>query len=419
MSLSFHARIRLPHAVPAAVASLALAAAAAVPASAHGGAGHHAGDHHGRGHHRHHGHGRFHAGQALYVSAGGSDAQACTRTAPCRTIGHALSAAGSGATVVVLPGTYAEQVTIPNRLSLVGKGHPTIDATGQQNGVVVSGANAAGSRVSGFVVEHATQEGILATQTSHVTIADNLVQANDLGAASPNPTGECAPQGEVPGDCGEGLHLMSVTHAKVVGNRVTQNAGGILLTDEQGPTTRNLVLGNDVFDNPFDCGITIAGHNPQAVQNGMRQPNVGGIYGNVIAGNRSDDNGLRGEGAGILLAGAGPGTGVYDNLVKQNEASGNEMAGITLHSHAPGDDLNGNRFVRNRLRDDNVGGDPDAGVRDTTGILLFSAVTPLHDVLVRGNAIRDVHFGIWTQNAPMIPANANFFANVAVPLHQQ
>lgn len=441
MTLSLHARGRLRRALPTVVASAALAAAGATPALAHGhgnGHGHgHGGSNPGRhlgqlGHHHdngrhngrrhgHHGHGKGHghAANVLYVSPSGNDANACTQAAPCKTIGHAVSVAGSGATVVVLAGTYTEQVTISKRLNLVGKGGATIDATGQQNGVVIGGAGASHSTVSGFVVEHATQEGILATQTSHVTISGNTVQNNDLGAASQNPTGECAPQGQVPGDCGEGLHLMSTAHVKVIGNTVTQNTGGILLTDELGPTSHNLVLRNRVLENPFDCGITVAGHNPNAVQNGVRKPSVAGIYANVIAGNTSDDNGLKGEGAGILLAGAGPGTGVYGNLVKHNEASGNNLAGVTLHSHAPGDDLNDNRFVGNRLSNDDVGGDPDAGVHDTTGILLFSAVTPLKGTVVRGNVVSDVHFGIWTRNVPPIPANANTFVNVAVPLSQQ
>lgn len=442
MTSSF-AGTRLRRALPAAVVSVALLAAAATPALAHGGARAHRaghGHHHGKAaHHRHGHHGHGHAqrgrhhghpghggppppppvGNVLFVSPSGNDAGGCTWQAPCRTIGHAVSIAPAGATVVVLPGTYAEQVTISQRLSLVGKHGATIDATGQTNGVVISGAGAAGTSVSGLVVEHATQEGILATQTSHVTIGWNVVQQNDLGAASQNPTGECAPQGQIPGDCGEGVHLMSVTDAKVAGNLVTQNTGGILLTDELGPTTRNAVVGNRVVDNPYDCGITIAGHNPMAVQGGTRMPSVAGIYDNTIAGNSSDDNGLRGEGAGILLAGAGPGTGVYDNVVKGNEASGNDLSGITLHSHAPGDDLNGNQFLWNRLRNDNLGGDPDAGVRDTTGILLFSAVTPLQGIVVHGNLIEDVHFGIWTQNVPPLQANANTFVNVAVPLQQQ
>lgn len=363
-------------------------------------------------------HGKGKRPHVLYVAPSGADTNACTSAAPCKTIGHAVARASKRGTVIVEAGTYPESVTLTRGLRLVGTGSPVIDATGLQNGIVVSGPGAARSVVSGFVVSNADQEGILATHTHHVTIRHNTVQHNDLGAAAPTPTGECAPQGEIPGDCGEGIHLMSVTHSKVLSNSVTQNVGGILITDELGPSSHNLISRNHVFGNAFDCGITIAGHNDQAFKNGRKQPTVGGIYHNRIMHNVSDQNGQSGEGAGILLAGAGPGTAVYSNLVKGNETSGNELSGITLHSHAPGDDLNGNRIINNRVGTNNTGGDPDAGVTDTTGILIFSAVTPLKNTVVRGNRIHDVHFGIWTKNAPTIPAGANQFTNVAVPLSQ-
>lgn len=312
-----------------------------------------------------------------------------------------------------------EQVKIDKRLSLVGLHRPVIDATGNTNGIVISGDAAARSVVSGFVVERANQEGILAMHTTRVTIRRNIVRQNDLGATATPPTGECAPQGEVPGDCGEGVHLMSVTRSRVLANRVTHNAGGILLTDELGPTARNVVSRNRVLDNPYDCGITIAGHNDKAVQSGTLMPKVAGIYRNTITRNFANRNGLRGEGAGILLATAGPGTAVYSNLIKGNTANGNNLAGVTLHSHAPGDFLDNNRITRNLVRNDNLGGDPDAGDKDTTGILVFSAVTPLKGTVIRGNVIRDVHFGIWTQNVPTIQKGANRFQNVSVPVFQK
>ena len=39
-----------------------------------------------------------------------------------------------------------------------------------------------------------------------------------------------------PDDCGEALHLQTVTGSTVSGNLVQDNVGGILLTDEDGPT---------------------------------------------------------------------------------------------------------------------------------------------------------------------------------------
>jgi hypothetical protein len=214
----------------------------------------------------------------LYVSPGGSDAQRCTHHAPCRTIGHAAHVATPGATIRVGRGTYREQVMVDKRLRLVGIGKPTIDAAGETNAIVITGPNSAHSTVQGFVAENADQEGILAMRTAHLTVRNNVVRHNDRGAAARPPVGECAPQGEVPGDCGEGLHLMSVAHSRVVGNRVTQNAGGILLTDELGAPTRISSSAIVSMTTPYDCGITAAGHNNQAVVAGHIRPGVAGIY---------------------------------------------------------------------------------------------------------------------------------------------
>lgn len=357
------------------------------------------------------------AGSRLYVSPGGSDANSCSREAPCATIGHAVSVAGPGATVLVEQGTYAEDVAVPTRVTIVGLGNPVVDAAGLPNGFLVTGS---GARVSGFTVENADFEGILVLQASHVTVSRNVVTNNDQGMFAPNPVGECAPVGEVPGDCGEGIHLMSATNSTVVDNVSTGNSGGILLSDEFGPTAHNLVARNQVVDNLYDCGITIAGHNPNAVDaDGNRQPALGGIYDNLVVGNRADGNGVLGEGAGILIAGAGPGTGVYDNRVLNNSASGNSLAGITLHNHAPNTDTNGNVFVGNVLNHDNVNGDPDAGVFETTGILILGATGPISGTVVRGNVLEHEHYGIWTQNVPAIPTRSNRFVDVQEPVYQQ
>jgi len=354
----------------------------------------------------------------FYVSPGGSDSAACTSTHPCKTIGHAVAVAAAGDRIVVRRGTYAEMVTIGKTLHLVGRHRPTIDATGQQNGVVIAGAAASGSSLRGFEVENATQEGVVAMQTSWVTIAGNLVAGNDQGMFSSSPTGECAPVGEIPGDCGEGIHLMTVAHSHVSRNAITGNAGGILVTDEFGPTHANVISWNHVWRNDFDCGITVPGHNPNAVSStGVPQPSMAGVYGNWIVHNVVNRNGLKGEGAGILFAGAGPGTGSYDNFVGWNTTNGNELAGITVHSHAPDTDVNGNRFVGNWASHNNLGGDPDASVTKSTDILVFSAGDPITGTVARGNHLSHAFFGIWTLNAHTSLAH-NHFHDVVVHVHQ-
>jgi nitrous oxidase accessory protein NosD len=371
------------------------------------------------------GEGPEHPHKHLFVSPSGTAGAPCTRHEPCRTIAEALVLADRGASIFVLGGTYHEEVRVTQRLRLIGSEGATIDASGLVNGVKLAGAGAAGSKVEGFVIEHANFEGVLALDTSHVTIEHNEVRENDRGNKAEHPEGECAPSGPIPGDCGEGVHLMGTTHSRVLRNFVGGNAGGILLTDETGPTAYNLIKDNAVVGNIEDCGITLAGHSSEAVSGeGAPQPSKAGIYRNKIIHNIALANGLAGEGAGILLAAGGPGSGVYDNLVRDNSANENGLAGITLHSHAPDQDLNGNRIIDNQASHDGLTGnggmpgDEDAGVSGTVGILLFSAVTPLEGTVVKGNQISKVKYGIWTKNVPPIALGANTFSEVEIPLTQ-
>lgn len=358
-------------------------------------------------------------GKTLYVSPKGKDTNKCSQKAPCKTIGHAVEKARKGDTILVAHGTYREDVAIGKDVAVLGVGKPVVNALDRVNGFLISGSHAAGATVSGFVVEKALYEGIAAQKTSRVLISDNTVRGNDLGAFVKVPSGECAVSGNIPGDCGEGVHLMSVTHSKVIGNIVTGDSGGILLTDELGPTAHNLISKNTVTKNVLDCGITVAGHNPNAFAKGKTQPSVAGIYGNTISDNVVNGNGTKGFGAGILLAtGAGPGSGVYNNLIKGNTANGNGLAGVTLHSHAPGEDLGGNRIIGNHVSNDGAAGDSEYGESGKVGILVGSGFTKQTGIVISGNTISNTHFGIYTKNAPKVSAKANKFHHVAVPVKQ-
>ena len=207
-------------------------------------------------------------------------------------------------------------------------------------------------------------QGVPGTPITGVTVTDNTVVHNDQG----NPTGapqtsspypECNGSAQAPGDCGEGIHLMVADNSSVVGNQVSHNSGGILLTDGFGPTDGNLVAFNTVSDNTFDCGITIAGHNPGAFVGGIPQSTAGGVFDNRIQYNSVSGNGVAGQGAGVLLATPLPGGAVYDNQVQNNVIWGNGLAGVTVHSHAPGQDLNGNVIEGNFIGTNNLDGDFD------------------------------------------------------------
>jgi parallel beta-helix repeat protein len=349
------------------------------------------------------------------------------------TIGAAVGAAASGETIIVCPGTYHEDVVVAKALSIVGVGHPVIDATGQDNGVHVL---ASGSKIQGFTVENAIGEGILVGlvtgPVSDVTISHNTVRHNDLG----NPTGasitnspypQCNAANNVPGDCGEGIHLANAFDSAVIGNAVDGNSGGILLSDDTGQTYGNLVAFNNVYRNIFDCGITIASHLPEVFG--------GGVHDNKIIANRVTGNGVAGQGGGVLLATAVPGnvpgipgTGgaVYNNLVQGNYLAGNGLAGVTLHSHATGEDLNGNTVIGNTIGTNNL--DPDMDFvgfgsqffdGETTGVIV-AAVSNVTITIAR-NVIFNNAIGVWLGQAggstiTAMGTASNRFVNVTNPV---
>ena len=140
----------------------------------------------------------------------------------------------------------------------------TIDAKGLSDGQFINGMAAmpnigvSSVVVSGFTVKNANFEGILVANAYDTTLTGNHVLDNDKalsGGACPGLPDFETSEGE---DCGEGIHLISDLHSSVVRNTVGHNAGGILISDETGVNRGNLVSGNVVQDNVWDCGITIA-----------------------------------------------------------------------------------------------------------------------------------------------------------------
>jgi Protein of unknown function (DUF1565) len=395
------------------------------------------------------GQGGYH--QVLYVSRHaspwGSD-QNCG-SARFKTIQSAVNAASPGGTVVVCPGIYHEQVVINKPLSLAGK-HATIDETGViptfqvtlppptgtqtiWAGVVMVSS---GIRFSGFTVTHAQGEGILAaglgTVLYGISITNSAVVHNDLGFGNPKTTYfQCEAQGAVPGDCGEGVHFTAVAYSTIKGNFIAYNSGGVLLSDDTGPTHNNLVANNVITGNSTDCGITVPGHNPNALNSaGQPQPSVAGVYNNVIRGNVVTNNGVAGEGAGVLFANASAGTASYNNLVTGNYIAGNGLSGVTMHAHtiAAGkfEDLSGNNVIGNVIGKNNVDGDtldcppntPTCKPQDpaTTGVLVYSAGAPV-TLTIAFNHISNNKIGIWLSKAvTAFGLGTNTFTNVIIPI---
>ena len=393
------------------------------------------------------------AAATIYVSptaVAGAAGTSCA-TAAYSTIDAAMANASPGDTVVACAGTYREDVVIRVPfVTLVGES-ATIDAAGlpgTATGALVgqdlyNGITIEASRVTveGFTVEDAQGEGILAVQPNpikgpvvakmqlftgqpitHVTIEDNLVTGNDQGFnKATSPYRECTPKGG--SDCGEGIHLMSVAYSQVIDNRSVANAGGILVTDEFGPSHNNLIEGNYVEGNTKDCGITLPGHNLALnPQTGKLDPSFGGVYANQVIDNEVIANGVKGYGAGIGIFAPESFTASYGNLIEGNLIEGNGLAGISVHSHQANAYVNSNAFVGNTIGVNNVdhadGTDTKPIDHETTGILIWSDATMYH-FTVKGNRILGNTYGIWLTPSTVSVSglSTNYFSTVTTHVY--
>lgn len=348
------------------------------------------------------------AGLTLLICCGtasvASAASLCVNpggTLGCKsTISAAVAAASPGDTIMVASGTYKEEVTITKSLSLVAQGNtkPMIDATGLPVGIFVNGMSSAPNigvanvLISGFKIENANFEGILVANAYDVSIVGNDVENNNRSLDIANATCPGIPafetnEGE---DCGEGIHLIGAEHASVIRNDVAYNSGGILISDETGPSADNLISNNNVHDNPFDCGITLASHGPAtSVIPTARLPY--GVMRNTIAHNVSQHNGydLPGAGAGVGIFAPFPGTTNAANVVIDNDLLNNGLPGVTMHNHAaapspaPPVNMNDNVIVGNHFSG-NGADTADAATSGPTGINLYS-VAPVMGTVISQN----------------------------------
>ena len=322
-------------------------------------------------------------------------------------IQSAVNAAKKNDTITVAAGTYKEDVVIGTPLSLVGAGAEStlIDATGLENGVFLDGFDHPGLSkvsVSGFTVENAVFEGVLVVSATKVVVRDNHVVNNDTSSGlnfTGAPTGcpgQPAFETDETGDCGGAIHLIGTSESVVAGNLITGNADGLLISDETAESEGNLVIGNDVENNPLECGIVLASHDPIGSMPPAFAPHFG-VHHNTIIGNVSKANGVQigGSGVGIFSDGLGQGRN-SDNLIVGNKLIGNGLGGVALHTHVgpafhlPADNLDGNVIVGNFISG-NLADLFDTATPGRVGININSGDggSPVKGTVIARNVIED------------------------------
>lgn len=347
------------------------------------------------------------------------------------TISAAVSAASSGDTINVGPGTYKELVTIASSLSLVGANPNStiIDATGLPNAIYINNPSTTPTivsnvLVSGFTLQNANYEGILVNGASSVTIFGNHVLNNDK-LLQPSPSNPVCPglgttpltgtstivyafEGNEQDDCGEGIHLTNVSSSVVAFNTVENNSGGILVSDDSGPSHDNSIRSNIVVNNVYDCGITLPSHTPS------------GVYNNTVSGNEVSGNGtspLNGGGAGVGLFSPGGPTSNYGNAVVNNDLVGNGIAGVAMHTHAPNTPGNTETLQDELILGNYIAGngaDSDLGLAPSqrNGIALLITGGVVSGIVISENTFENeaIDIAISTNQALQVTATLNQFS---------
>ncbi|HLW71331.1 MAG TPA: right-handed parallel beta-helix repeat-containing protein [Candidatus Binataceae bacterium] len=360
---------------------------------------------------------------------------------------YTATCGGPGCAVGMISSTAANGASLSGLTLLCGNGQlaqsVVLNASGLNHALYVSGVN--GVTIAGCTAAHAAREGILVENSNNANVTNNQVTLNDqamsatIGLGTPpcpsflspgTPPGviQCCPDafaggpGNFPNDnddCGEGVHLRSVTNSVVQGNHVFNNIGGILLSDETGPNSNNLVSRNLSENNREfggDCGVTLASHITCAagstdVTGCTLAPSTpsAGVFHNVVDSNVMQNNGASGAG---LFANPGipPGsaTAAYGNVISGNIVKNNGQPGIAIHVHAANGNADNNVIVNNTVSGN--GGDSEAtpgGTPPGLGIELlsngdfgngFGAATPIVGTTIADNIVSNEDIDIWVGN---------------------
>jgi hypothetical protein len=287
----------------------------------------------------------------------GSDSNACTSpTSACRTIGHAISLAVSGDSVMVAAATYYENLTIGISLKVIGSGaNTTIIDGGGVGGVVTISSGTAHVTLSKFTIQHgASRLGGGINNGGTLTINNSTIRANRailvLNRFLGNGGGVSSSgrlivnnskiQGNSAPNVGGGIWgsgALTINNSTISGNTTTSLGGGI--------AANNLMINNSTISgNSAYAGGGIYNFGTLTINNSTISGNSaayggagGGIYSSIVYGgtltiSSSTISGNHHD--GIYNTGNGGGTATLKNSILANSSSsGANCIGFTITSH--------------------------------------------------------------------------------------
>ena len=329
-------------------------------------------------------------------------------------------------------------------------------ATGDADGLTISGAGAAGTTIRGFVINRFNDNGILITNTSGVVVQGNYIGTNingtaalgnggagiDLGTgAASNTIGGADPNARnvISGNSGDGIQIFGAgtTGNLVQGNYIGIDAGGTadLGNSQSGvniwggassntigggvAAAGNVISGNDQYGVEIDglatgsnvvqanrIGTTADGSGP--LGNAQAGVTIGGGSSNNVIGfgySAPDETGL----ANTIAYNGGDGV----QLSGTNTTRGNRIAGNDIFANGAGiNDLpidlgaNGNGFGSGSL--------PDAGDADNTGPNNYQNYPEFTGTPTTDGSTLTVYGRLLTPTAGVINYRLHFYASAGL-----
>jgi parallel beta-helix repeat protein len=287
-----------------------------------------------------------------------SDSGPGTQSQPFCTIGAGAARVTAGQTVLVLPGTYEEDVQVLHSgtsvkpILIQAQTQGTVSVVGGTHGFSIS--NRKWVIVSGFDVTGASDSGIYVAESIHIAIRSNTA----TGSGQP-----------VSGGIAAGIEFAGVTKSTIAGNTVSQNTeAGISLA---AGTSKVNVIGNVTYDNAAGYTRLAPGIDVRGTAN-MVKDNV--TYGN-------EDSGLQfypGAANNLVVDNVAYSNGDHgiddlqapDQVIVGNTVYANVTAGINLEGSSPGGTLRNNISVDNGINSPRTSGNIRVDGSSTSGTTL-------------------------------------------------
>ncbi|HZY75378.1 MAG TPA: right-handed parallel beta-helix repeat-containing protein [Jatrophihabitantaceae bacterium] len=331
------------------------------------------------------------AAAAAIVAAGLASSQASTPAAASHHCVANVGGSGLSAAVVAHNGQHIANRTIATHCDI---------------GIYV-GSSAKHVRISGVTITGAHFQGILAENTSGLSVSNSVIKDNGLHTL--NPKAPKLPGSGVRSFVGQsfGISLFGVSHARISGNHVTGNGRGGIGVMDNGANNPGTITQNPKAALRGSSDVVITHNTLSANYNGcaivVATQNLGGhLSGMVIRHNTIRGVGMTKHGpdvGGIVVAADLPNSSVTNAVVSDNSVVRSFEGGVIVNSEAPGSHTNNIAITGNQLRRNNFG---KQEAPHTAGVVVFAAPAPgaaNRLVVVAGNSITGQFYGIWSSGS--------------------